>query len=446
MDKIDISMAWSSSGSESSEFSDTTGQLKMCVGETCLTKNEDVWSRTVNDSVLVSAYPLALWLASSWWRLNYEALPTSGLVPKIDWRMSHELGAVNHGYVWPRVIIASDGEGVKVWAEQGVMQGQSVQYLYGLDVPRVIALESFQLCASVFIESVLGRLNATGHYDNELAELWCYVQQGLADPEMRARRILEAQMGFDPEECPEGILDRALLLQRMTGAGAMAELAPFIGQQHMDGQGIPLIDGLVSQSGIQAHPELPNHFEVTNGRPWQRGRQAAKKLRAAMDNMNKPFKDIDLYHLLGVTQKQVDGFSIDQQQSVAVIKSTESGQISLIPRKRHPVAKRVEYARFIASVYEVSGSQEGWMVSTDLTTAKQQYQRAFAAEFLCPIDSLLDCLAGDFSESAREEVADHFGVSEKTVEALLINNGYLGGSSVESKVPYQDASIEARVA
>ena len=64
-------------------------------------------------------------------------------------------------------------------------------------------------------------------------------------------------------------------------------------------------------------------------------------------------------------------------------------------------------------------------MSSDLTTARQKRQRSFAAEFLCPIDALVAFLNGNYSESAQEEAAENFQVSEKTVETLLINHGYV---------------------
>lgn len=59
----------------------------------------------------------------------------------------------------------------------------------------------------------------------------------------------------------------------------------------------------------------------------------------------------------------------------------------------------------------------------------------FAAEFLCPIDTLVDVLKGDYSESAQEEAAEHFKVSEKTVGSLLANHGYI--ERVEPQLPYR---------
>jgi len=77
-----------------------------------------------------------------------------------------------------------------------------------------------------------------------------------------------------------------------------------------------------------------------------------------------------------------------------------------------------------------------WLVTADLSTARQKFQRAFAAEFLCPIRSLIGFLDDDFSESAIEDAASHFSVSERTVESLLMNNGYFSRLSPDADMTY----------
>ncbi|PTC37536.1 hypothetical protein CLJ1_2524 [Pseudomonas paraeruginosa] len=39
-----------------------------------------------------------------------------------------------------------------------------------------------------------------------------------------------------------------------------------------------------------------------------------------------------------------------------------------------------------------------------------------------------------------EDAAEHFNVSDKIVESLLANNGYLDISSAEPKVPYRSVA------
>lgn len=431
MSNLDFSIEWLSSGSTDPVFRDTSAQLSICLDNVCLTRNEDLWSKTVRDSILVSVYPLASWLAGSWWRLNNEPLPAAGPRPPLAWRMAHELGAANHGFVWPRILFVPDGESMSVWAEPIATPGQSVNYTIGLETVKTLSMNEFQRATDGVVESVLSRLEAVGQGQTELASLWALVKEDRNNAEATRIRQLEAQMGFDPEECSPAILDEALRMQVTTGETAMSELAPVFGDD------ISRIGDLQRQSGLQGHPQVTFadiDMLTTRARPWEQGVAAAKRLRKHLCNNTAPISDTALFELLGVSQKQAELCS-PARNPVAIAKPNHGGNWSLIPRKRHPIGKRFEWARFIGDFVSQPVGSDGWLVSSDLATARQKRQRAFAAEFLCPIESLVDMLKGDYSESSREEAADYFKVSEETVKSHLANHEYI--ERVEPQLPYR---------
>lgn len=442
MAEFRFSCEWLSAGVDGPVFRDTTAQLALYVGNACLTRNEDIWSKTVRDSVLVSTYPLAMWFASSWWRLNWEPLPNHGTRPSLDWRMAHEMGAANHGFVWPRVLFASDGEVVNVWAEAASTNGQSVNYLAGLDGHQGVQISEFQRCIDSFIGAVLSRLRAVGHPDTELASLWGFILEDRADQSATRARRLEAQLGFDPDECPADVMAQALTLQSQTGDSAMAELAPIFGKRD-EGVALGEITSLSATQGLRGKPQVgPSNLGPLGlmAAPWQRGVEAARQLRGYLDKTDEPIDNPTLLSLLGLTEDQVENWSAPSRRPAAVATPIDHECLNFVPRKRHPVAKRFEFARFLGDhLREATGSAH-WLASTDLATSRQKYQRAFAAEFLCPIQSLVAFLEEDFSESALEEAADRFGVSEQTVESLLMNNGYLEDPYYRSGMPYRLAA------
>jgi len=222
---------WLVAGNDAPEYRQTMAMLEMHLGNVNLLKNQDVWSKTIRESVLVSTYPLAMWLTSAWWRLNWEPLPAHGVGPSVDWRMAHEMGAANHGFVWPQIIFASDHEVMQVWAVPlNVNENQSVRYLNGLEIPASISLTDFQTGVENFITAVLDRLAALGCKNTELLNLWQLVQEERSDQESAKYRRLEAEMGFDPDECPEELMKKALVLDKKMGTAALSELAPVYGK------------------------------------------------------------------------------------------------------------------------------------------------------------------------------------------------------------------------
>jgi hypothetical protein len=66
--------------------------------------------------------------------------------------------------------------------------------------------------------------------------------------------------------------------------------------------------------------------------------------------------------------------------------------------------------------------EDPWLPATDAATGRQKLQRAFAAEFLCPIAGLARIVGDDTSEDAIEEAAGRYGVSVLTAWNHLQNS------------------------
>lgn len=425
MTDIDFDFRWLAAGSEDRpEFEHTTGDFFLKVGDIHLTRNEDCWARTIRDSVLVSAYPLAFWMAASWWRLCREPLPEQ--IPSVDWRMSHELGAANEGYVWPRVLLASDGEIMQVWAKPtSAEEDQSVRYLNGLERPAAIPLDRFQRRAEMFIDAVLERLSACGLTDTDLHGLWQLIREERADPDQAAYRGLEAEMGYDPGECPEERFRQALALADRVGADTFSELAPVYGVSSVPSPAAA-IEEIAESPGLEGAPCVTIPKEENSppvAPPWQRAVFAASRVREATGNLRAAIGDDTLCDLLGLRTMEAEQWVPTRRRRAALGIRGDDHRIKFILRKRHPIARRFELARFLADYLVVEPEGGQWLASTDLGTARQKFQRAFAAEFLCPIAALREFLQGDYSESAVEDAAEHFQVSQRTVEFLLFNNG-----------------------
>lgn len=439
MAELRIGADWMASASGDPEVAATAALLGISVDGVSLTRNEDIWAKTVRDNVFVSAYPLAMWFASSWWRLNFEPLPRQQ--PSHDWRMAHEAAAANHGFVWPRIIFTPDGEAMQVWAGPCMTPDQSVQYLQGLDAPRMVALNSFQQSIQRFVQSVLYRLDARELKDTNLKHLWAILQEDLAEPDAFRRRKLEAELGFDPEGCPEGMLEAALEWENRVGDAALSELAPAIASSGHSPD-LTSLTQLSQANGIIGSPQVTSsdltHLE--QGAPWERAAHDAQALRRRLGNIHEPLPSRQLHELLGLSHATLNNWSAPIERSpVAVAVPTNNHQLKFVPRKRKPDAQRFELARFLGEYLRPARRAGEWLASTDLSTSRQKYQRAFAAELLCPLDSLLAFLDGDFSSYAIAEAAEEFEVSDLLVSSHLLNNGLIR-HSWEHQLPYAMAA------
>jgi len=437
MADLRFDLEWLSYADKDPKVGETTARLMVQVGELCLTRNEDAWSRTVRDHVIVSLYPLAMWFASSWWRLNHEILPADARMgPAHDWRMNHELAAANMGFVWPNLVFAPDRDEMRLWAHVSQHQGQtSVKYLQGSGRSRTVPRKQFAYAVSSFVNDVIARLNETELRDSELAQLWSIVLEDLANPRECRKRRIEAELGFDPEDCPDTLIRQAIVFERKIGESSFSELS---GAYAGNGNRMDAMHALADSSGIDGKPDLPNMgLEKSGCEPWKHAVSAAHELRSRIGKPDGALPNDTLYDLLGLQKGNVESWTPSGRARASIAEGAGEGTVKFIPRKTHPVARRFELARFIGDHIRSMKLEPGsWLVTADLGTKRQKFQRAFAAEFLCPISSLVEFVDGDFSESAIEDAASEFAVSEQTVEASLTNNGYFSRQALEADMPY----------
>ena len=441
MNELSIRLQWESALHGDPEVRDTSALLAIEVGGRVMTTNEDDWSRTIRDDVRLSAYPLALWLAGNWWRLRYEPLPLPVSRPSHSWRMAHEMAAAGHGFVWPRMLFASDGESTHVWSVSTSRSALApVGYL--ANAHELIPVSAFERGTDAFVRSVLARLDAMGHRGTDLHGLWLELAEERADAALHAGRRLEAMLGFDPDACPEPLLERFERLGHDIGAAALEEIAPLCAGTRPD-EALDRIVELSTAAGIDGRIELGGAGDVVrepaSPRPaWDLGHEAARALRRQLGLDGQPVEDRRLADLLGADPATAFDPALANRAPLGLaVRGAARGSLRIIPRKRNRPGRRFELARFLGDYLSSRGSG-AWLPATDAHTARQQYQRAFAAEFLCPIGPLAEFLAGDLGPAAIDDAAEHFAVSERAVETQLVNHRLLPAGILEdgSAFPY----------
>lgn len=125
----------------------------------------------------------------------------------------------------------------------------------------------------------------------------------------------------------------------------------------------------------------------------------------------------------------VDGIHDRTPLGLAVRNGPGSNELNLHFRRSSYNERRFEAARFLAD-HLLAPSKDRWLPETDAKTARQKIQRAFAAEFLCPIEGLKEFLNNEYSNEAIENAGLHFGVSPLAVRSHLANNGVISPDAV----------------
>ena len=405
-------------------------EISIDVGGIRATEVYDAFAKTVRSSARLSAFELAQWFAFNWWRLLWE--PESN---GCSWDASHKMGSAGDGFVWPNLSFSSDWQSVLVSARPTVPCGaEPIRYPNRFDESAPIA--DFERAVGDFVDRTVSRLSCVGNAESELSVLWDEVNAERQDAETANRRILEACMGYDPDEAPDGLQDSVIGRIGAHGEGAVREVAA---EHKGDSVSyVNLVQESAEKSGMVASaPKLADirHRVASAGSdiPWVQAESAARAAREIW-GLPAPVSDRALCDILGISQSAFSAVpdSGGMRLTAGVRDAGASGGFRVALTAKHPHSRRFGLARLLAD-HIIADDGDALLPATRRKTARQKFQRAFAREFLCPFDSLREFLGGDSpSGEAIQDAAERFNVSPLTVHAALVDKGVLGRESLDS--------------
>lgn len=420
---------WGSSNGERDISQICRGAIGISVGEDCLTRLEDAWGNTVRNRLHASAHTLAGWLAGNWWRLRWEP-ETPSSRSDVDWRMSHSMASAGEGYCWPSILFASDGDSVALAsrATRGRVMGP-VRYLN--EVSTRITGKAFESGIDAFLTLVLSRLHAEGHGNSELAELWAEVLKERGDPKLSQWRRLEAICGFDPGEAPEALIEMLVTDKDGLGGKALEEVAAQ--GRHSTAEVLqPILELAKSKAKPTAGGFRGKMPELTAGkkhdakaRPWQQAAKLAQVARKEWGLGNQPVTNKQLADLMGTKAAVFTDRTKAPTPMPIGLRKGSNGGFDLYFDSSWSTSRRFASSRLLGDhLYHSTGGK--LIPATTAKTSRQQFQRAFAQEFLCPFDALLEKIqTTQPDEEDIEEAAAHFEVSPRMVQTTLVNKGEL---------------------
>ena len=409
-------------------------EISIRVGGRCATEVEDVFDKTFRPARL-SAYKLSEWFAFNWWRLLWEPASAS-----YSWEASHKVGNVGGGYVWPNLSFSSDWQSVLVSARPTERwDAEPVRYLNRFDeLP--VAIADFESEASGFIEETIERLSGAGSPESKLRTLWDEVSSERRDAETANRRILEACMGFDPDEAPAGLLDIVSEQIIPYGEGAIREIAA----ERKD-ETISYLNRVLESVGRKdaMAARLPNLADIRrrlavqpaeSSVPWVRAERTAQIARETW-GLESPTPTSVLCDLLSIRQDSFLNVSPNGETplTAGVRDADDLDAFRISMSAKHPRSRRFRLAR-LAADHIAADAEDALLPATRLKTERQKFQRAFAQELLCPFDALNEYLGYPDGETLDEDdmhdAADYFDVSPLLIHAALVNKGVLGSESL----------------
>lgn len=428
---------WGPSHDESEAMQACRAAIGISVGGHSLTRLEDSWATTVRTRMHCNAYTLARWFAGNWWRLRWEP-ETPNWRDDVDWRMSHSMASAGDGYSWPVILFASDGDTIAVasrMSREPVMG--PVRYL--TDLSTRISAGEFEREIDSFLMVVLSRLHARGCGNNELAELWQEVTKERSDPQLSAFRRMEAICGYDPDDAPEGLVDFLLSDELQLGRDAVEEVAAHAG--HHTKSLLVSIDQLATTSGappaggFRCRP-LTLTKKVTyqkNSRPWEKAALLARAAREEWNLGDEPISNMHLGSFFRTSEKVFSHPKTTGSVPMSMgLRTAKGNRLDIYLGKKPDTSRRFAASRLLGQWLDMNGETERLIPAAEAKTARQQFQRAFAQEFLCPFKALRNRLQSETpTEEDIDDAADYFGVSPLLIRTTLVNHGELDRESLK---------------
>jgi hypothetical protein len=437
---IDV-VEWLASDASDPLESVTNAEIAISIGQNRVTEVEDFQSKTVRKTIRASAGLVAMWILNNWWRILCEPDSDTALDKDLNWRMSHVMPAIGGGYVWPDLIFKGS-DGSHIYAEckrssyRDVDTYSPIRYLNEFSTS--IPVETFEKSVSSFVERVLDRLAACGLRKTDLHDMWNDVQYERINAKASQYRRLEALLGIDPDEQETLISTLLRKWSKSIGIQALEEISAATDSVQIEN--VLSSAKEVSQS-VKTFGKLPDlgYLDKGSTAPWQQGQKAAYELRKLWELSSGPIKDVVLADRLEMNSAKLNEVKTAAPFSLAVRGKADDRVGFVLKRPRHE-SRRFDIARLIGDhIFHEGGAP--LRPATNALTIRQKFQRAFAAEFLCPSEMIKERFSVIPGRSLRGGLVTDLSTEYEVSEQLIFH--HMENRDVLSHSVAQDALLFA---
>lgn len=408
----------------------TFGQFSVVVNDTIASEGVAFGSNELLRGPYVPGYHVADWLVRNWWRLAYEPSLDDDLEnTTMGWDLAHWMSTIGEGYVWPNILLVSDGLRMTVTTVASQDSGATAFRYVGPDRTQVVGLEEYLQAVQSFLSNALELTTYRGNDSiPDLHDSWEKLQTEIADEEMSTRRRIEAMLGYDPGEANAKDIQSSIEDMKRLGNDAVAELAADANTRHNSISRAKDVTKAAKRAGFDGRIDDAIHLDSNQNilswgecDAWRIGVATAHAVRHSERLNGQPIDNNRLASLAGTNEKVISATARSSDKLSFVI-GDESGKFRIAMRSRWETSRRFDVARLVADRLFDNGIDDALLPATQAYTYRQKAQRAFAAELLAPFDALEDFLGGDRSEERRNEAADHFNVSTYVISGVIQNN------------------------
>lgn len=368
------------------------------------------------DHVTIPLYGLAEGIAHDWWNLFGGR------------DQQFQLIRYRSGFLVPDVRFAFDGTAFEVSAPQKIYKNPDVRFWSGPN--EVLTREAAEAELAHLVEDVIDRLGKAKVHDNSAALRWARVKESMENPEEARFCESAGALGLDPYQIADdhaATIDRAesLFDERETLDEFLSGARQYPPHTMMDWiieaerrpkykSAVPALRTFVTEaeSLAPARPAEPS---------WALGYRRARAMRKSLRlSSGKRFSSLkQLTEIFGVT----DGYSpAAAVNGIRAVRQDDNDQIYIHLRNHGKAASQIasevfSFARAVGDAACFPKSRRSAI--NELRSAyRQSAGRAFAAEFLAPIEEIKS-----MQKDGRDRISieEDFSVSAYVIEHQLEN-------------------------
>ena len=368
----------------------------------------------VGNHVTVSLYALAHGLVHDWW----------SIFGARDREVS--LRRYRTGYLLPDVRIRFDGAAFEISAHQYVYDDPDLRFWGGAN--EVMSREDGETWLTQLIQDILHRLSSKGIRGTSAALRW---ERVLSSSRSNERAFCEAAggLGLDPYQISEDAADFIEKAELLFGTEALVEFVS--GAKEVDkSRLITWVEKMARMTGLKYRlaslrpivDEVARNVPQRTDEPaWAAGYRRARALRLALNlNQAHRFSSFqDLAHRLGAAR----GYNVAQKvDGIRALRRERPDGIHVHIRNHgdYPAATTGHLFALARAVGDAACFPEAQLAPINHLhhAFRQAAGRAFAAEFLAPIDEITS-----MQESKRDifSIANEFAVAPAVVQHQIEN-------------------------
>lgn len=441
---LEISHIWSPQqpGIRTASHRETYADFKLSVLGKVLTRNQplqaDAEMEDARDTVPVSLFPLAEFIAANWWPLLHE--PVKRAISPQAFSGRHQIIRHTDGFAYPDVAFYGADSRIKIKAFKRQIPSADLQFVNELQPRDIDTLHRGEIEDALlsFLDDVRVRLSDSD--DRKwLSETLQAILRSRSDAEEREYCELAGMLGADPYATGDQVEQAISQAREILGPDlaresfATSEVETVIDQARGIHQ--------TANDAIQRSKKVAHHVEKLRNellkrenpivsKPWERGYNAALAVREILEvgAMRPAPADSRALNklLLGSMAASIDTLPSSGPISARGLGvSDERGFGLALDASQKPTKFQLlsTYADYLLA------DDASIFLSTSASTDRQKSNRAFAAEFLAPSKAIEEQLAGRAVTAAEiTKLAFWFGVPNMLIEYQIENHG-IGASA-----------------